>query len=329
MKRHHAILLTSLIAVAALMGQGTAVAATMGNGSSGPPDAAVKLEVGDPAIATETDREKIDIMGIWAHPDDDAGFTTPCGVWNDLYGVRCGIIMATRGEGGSNSVGPEAGPDLGLRRENEDRTSHIRSGTVDIFNLDRVDFFYNTSAPLTAKVWDAEETLSRTVRIIRETRPEILVGSTPSLAAGHGNHQYAQGRMIWEAAAAAADPGMFPEQLTGVGAVEPWQVKKILAGGLTTGTGGTAAPNCNAGFVPAATNPFTVVGTWTGYESPYVWAEGNLAGQAAGSAKTWAQVGREGGRAHPTQARTMQTALVDPTCQRYGVSQSIVPMQPN
>ncbi|SIO26775.1 NEW3 domain-containing protein [Agromyces cerinus] len=329
MKRHHAILLTSLIAVAALMGQGTAVAATMGNGSSGPPDAAVKLEVGDPAIATETDREKIDIMGIWAHPDDDAGFTTPCGVWNDLYGVRCGIIMATRGEGGSNSVGPEAGPDLGLRRENEDRTSHIRSGTVDIFNLDRVDFFYNTSAPLTAKVWDAEETLSRTVRIIRETRPEILVGSTPSLAAGHGNHQYAQGRMIWEAAAAAADPSMFPEQLTGVGAVDPWQVKKVLAGGLTTGTGGTAAPSCNAGFVPAATNPFTVVGTWTGYESPYVWAEGNLAGQAAGSAKTWAQVGREGGRAHPTQARTMQTALVDPTCQRYGVSQSIVPMQPN
>ncbi|MGW9629675.1 sugar-binding protein [Agromyces sp. NPDC055520] len=329
MKRHHAILLTSLITVAALMGQGTAVAATMGNGSSGPPDAALKFDVGAPSVAAETDRGKIDIMGIWAHPDDDAGFTTPCGVWQDLYDVRCGIIMATRGEGGSNSVGPEAGPDLGLRRENEDRTSHIRSGTVDIFNLDRVDFFYNTSAALTAQVWDAEETLRRTVRIIRETQPEILVGGNPSLAAGHGNHQYAQGRMVWEAAAAAADPSMFPEQLTGVGAVDPWQVKKILAGGQTTGAGGTAGPACNTGFVPAATNPFTVVGTWTGYESPYVWADGNLAGQAAGSAKTWAQVGREGGRAHPTQARTMQTAVVDPTCQRYGVSQSIVPMQSN
>lgn len=328
MKRHHAILLTSLITVVALMGPGNAFAASIDD-SSGPPDAALKFDVGDPAIATETEREKIDVMGIWAHPDDDAGFTTPCGVWHDLYGVRCGIIMATRGEGGSNSVGPEAGPDLGLRRENEDRTSHVRSGTVDIFNLDRVDFFYNTSAPLTAKVWNAEETLRRTVRIIRETQPEILVGSTPSLAAGHGNHQYAQGRMVWEAAAAAADPNMFPEQLTGLGAVEPWQVKKVLAGGLTTGSGGVAGPACNTGFVPAETNPFTVVGTWTGYDSPYVWADGNLAGQPAGSAKTWAQVGREGGRAHPTQARTMQTMLVAPTCQRYGVSQSIVPMQPN
>ncbi|WP_448003369.1 NEW3 domain-containing protein [Agromyces bauzanensis] len=301
----------------------------MGETQPDPAEAAVELDVGDAAIATETEREKIDVMGIWAHPDDDAGFTTPCGVWHDLYGVRCGIIMATRGEGGSNSVGSEAGPDLGLRRENEDRTSHVRSGTVDIFNLDRVDFYYNTSAPLTAKVWDAEETLRRTVRIIRETQPEILVGSTPSLAAGHGNHQYAQGRMVWEAAAAAADPNMFPEQLTGPGAVETWRVKKILAGGQTQGTGGTVGPNCNAGFTPAATNPFTVVGTWTGYDSPYTWAEGNLAGQAAGFAKTWAQVGREGARAHPTQARTMQTALVDPTCLRYGVSQSIVPMQPN
>ncbi|GAA1793386.1 NEW3 domain-containing protein [Agromyces lapidis] len=329
MKRPHAILLTSLVAAAVLMAPGTALAATAAAAPAAPADAATKLEVGDPAVAVDTDRGKIDVMGIWAHPDDDAGFTTPCGVWNDLYGVRCGIIMATRGEGGSNSVGPEAGPDLGVRRENEDRTSHIRSGTVDIFNLDRVDFYYNTSAALTAQVWDAEETLRRTVRIIRETQPEILVGSTPSLAAGHGNHQYAQGRMIWEAAAAAADPGMFPEQLEGTGAVDAWQVKKILAGGLTTGSGGAAAPNCNTGFAPAATNPFTVVGTWTGYDSPYAWAEGNVQGQQAGTAKTWAQVGREGGRAHPTQARVMEKGLVNPSCQRYGASQSIVPMQPN
>lgn len=321
MKRKQAGALVTLLVAAGLFAPAvTAVAAT----SDTDP-----LKAGEPSVATEAGPNKIDIMGIWAHPDDDAGFTTPCGVWNDLYGIKCGIIMATRGEGGSNSVGPESGPDLGLRRENEDRTSHVRSGTIDIFNLDRVDFYYNTSAPLTAEVWDAEETLRRTVRIIRETQPEILVGSTPSLAAGHGNHQYAQGRMIWEASAAAADPDRFPEQLTGSGAVEPWQVKKILAGGLITGTGGVAAPNCNQGFLPAADNPFTVAGTWTGYDSPYVWAEGNLAGQPAGSAKTWAQVGREGGRAHPTQARVMQTTVVNPTCQRYGVSQSLVPMQPN
>lgn len=327
MKRHHAVLLASLAAAA--VGLITPGAALAVSGVSAAASPSTKLDVSAPTVAVDTTRGKIDVLGIWAHPDDDAGFTTPCGVWHDRFGVRCGIIMATRGEGGSNSVGPEAGPDLGLRRENEDRTSHVRSGTIDIFNLDRVDFFYNTSAPLTAKVWNAEETLRRTVRVIRETQPEILVGSSPSLAVGHGNHQYAQGRMVWEAAAAAADPARFPEQLTGVGAVQPWQVKKILAGGMTTGTGGTAGPNCNTGFAPAANNPFTVAGTWTGYDSPYVWAEGNTAGKPADSAKTWAQVGREGAVAHPTQARVMQKTAVDPTCQRYGVSQSIVPMQPN
>lgn len=110
------------------------------------------LVTGEVSQATATAPNKIDVMGIWAHPDDDASFTTPCGVWHERYDVDCGIIMLTRGEGGSNSVGDEAGPDLGLRRENEDRASHYRSGTVDIYNIDAVDFFYNTSAVLTEEV---------------------------------------------------------------------------------------------------------------------------------------------------------------------------------
>src|SRR5439155_18282458 len=82
---------------------------------------------------------KINVMGEWAHPDDDTSIIGPCGVWHQRYGIRCGIIMVTRGEGGGNAVGQEIGPALGLRRENEDRAAHYRSGTVDIFDLDRVD----------------------------------------------------------------------------------------------------------------------------------------------------------------------------------------------
>jgi len=312
------------------------LALTLGGTMAAPALAApadvTRLAVGEGSSATEVSPTKVDVMGLFAHPDDDAGFTTPCGVWQDLYDVTCGIIMETRGEGGSNSVGPEAGPDLGLRRENEDRTSHVRSGTVDIYNVDRVDFFYNTSAPLTAEVWDKEEGLRQTVRIVRETRPDVLLGLSPAPlgtagSTGHGNHQYAMGRLPWEVAAAAADPTMYPEQLTGPDAVDVWQVKKIVTGGQNPGTGGVAGPNCTTGFAP--TSPFTVVGVWSGYESPYVWAPGNVQGMPAGTAKTWAQVGREGGRAHPTQARVMEQGVFDPTCTRYAVAESIVPIQPN
>lgn len=311
------------VGIAALMMCAPAVA------SAAP--AVESLAVGTPAMSTSSEKSKIDVMALWAHPDDDAGFATPCGVWKDLYGIKCGIIMVTRGEGGSNSVGNESGPQLGLRRENEDRASHVRSGTIDIFNLDRIDFYYNTSAPLTEQAWNGEETLRRAVRVIRETRPSIMIGWPPNFNAGHGNHQYAA-RLIWEAVAAAADPQRFPEQLSGVGAVKPWQVKKVIQqmgfGFNYEGTGGQAGPNCNVGYKPAADNPFIVAGTWSGYESPYKWVAGNTAGVSAGTPKTWAQVGGEGARAYPTQARTMQKDLVDPSCLRYLVLKSFVPMQP-
>src|SRR5262247_3559612 len=125
------------------------------------------------AAYTASSAVKINVMGEWAHPDDDTSIIGPCGVWHERYGVRCGIIMVTRGEGGGNAVGTEIGQALGLRRENEDRVAHFRSGTGDIFNLDRVDFFYNQSAPLTQFLWGETETLRRVTRIIRMTQPEI------------------------------------------------------------------------------------------------------------------------------------------------------------
>ena len=270
---------------------------------------------------------KIDVMGEWAHPDDDTSIIGPCGVWHQRYGTKCGVIMVTRGEGGGNAVGTELGPDLGLRRENEDRVAHYRSGTVDIFNLDRIDFFYNQSAPLTQYFWDEQETLRRVVRVIRTTQPEIYIGFTPTLQAGHGNHQQA-GRLIWEGVLAAADPTKFPEQLRGANALSTWQVKKVFSGGQTAGTGGTTtAPDCTTGFVPTGLDP--VAGVWTGHESPYKWPAGNLQGKPAGSAKIWQQVADEGRAAYPTQSRVMFKDVSVPACPKFGMTQSFVPFQPN
>ncbi|TDW87808.1 carbohydrate binding protein with CBM9 domain [Kribbella pratensis] len=288
-----------------------------------------------PAVATSqttqpyvADRQtKIDVMGEWAHPDDDTSIIGPCGVWHQQYGVKCGVIMVTRGEGGGNATGPELGPELGLRRENEDRVAHYRSGTVDIFNLDRIDFFYNQSAPLTQYFWDEQETLRRVTRVIRETQPEIYIGFTPTLAAGHGNHQQA-GRLIWEGVLAAADPNMFPEQLKGPDALSTWQVKKVFSGGATAGTGGTTtSANCTTGFTPTGLD--TVAGVWTGYNSPYTWPAGNTQGQTAGTPKIWQQVADEGRAAYPTQSRVMYKGTSVPACPRFGMTESFVPFQPN
>ena len=242
------------------------------------------LTVGTPSIATAVSPTKVNVMGLWAHPDDDAGFTTPCGVWQDLYDVTCGIIMETRGEGGSNSVGPEAGPDLGLRRENEDRTSHVRSGTVNIYNVDRVDFFYNTSAPLTAQVWDKEEGLRQTVGILRETQPDILMASSPAASRPRQPPVRAGPHGLGGAARPPPTPPCTPSSSP---------VRTPSPRGRSRRSSAVArppvpvapptAPNCTTGFVPAANNPYTAVGVWTGYDSPYTWAEGNVQGQPAGT----------------------------------------------
>jgi hypothetical protein len=290
-----------------------------------PATTAAAKHAGTPYVADRA--TKIDVMGEWAHPDDDTSIIGPCGVWHQRYGTKCGIIMVTRGEGGGNSAGNELGPDLGLRRENEDRVAHYRSGTVDIFNLDRVDFFYNQSAPLTQYFWDEQETLRRVTRVIRTTQPEIYIGFTPTLNAGHGNHQQA-GRLIWEGVLAAADPTKFPEQLKGKNALSTWQVKKVFSGGSTAGTGGTTtAANCTTGFTPTGLD--TVAGVWTGYDSPYKWPAGNLQGKPAGEAKTWQQVADEGRAAYPTQSRVMYKGVSAPACPRFGMTQSFVPFQPN
>jgi LmbE family N-acetylglucosaminyl deacetylase len=270
---------------------------------------------------------KLDVLGEWAHPDDDTSIIGPCGVWHQLYGTKCGIIQVTRGEGGGNAVGPETGPSLGLRRENEDRAAHQRSGTTDLFYLDKVDFYYNQSAPLTNYFWNYQDTLARVVRIIRETEPDIYIGFTPTLAAGHGNHQDA-GRLIWDGVQAAADPNAFPDQLTGANALRTWQVKKVFSGGSTAGTGGgTTAANCLSGFIPAATSMDTVSGVWTGYNSPYKWPAGNVQNQTAGTPKIWAQVAAEGTQAYATQSRTMYKAVAPPGCSKFAMTESFVPFQ--
>src|SRR3954452_5437448 len=258
---------------------------------------------------------KINVMGEWAHPDDDTSIVGPCGVWHQRYGIRCGIIQVTRGEGGGNAVGSEIGPPLGLRRENEDRIAHYRSGTFDLFYLDKVDFFYNQSAPLTQYFWNHDDSLRRIVRIIRMTQPDIYIGFTPTLLAGHGNHQQA-GRFIWEGMQAAADPNMFREQLTGPNALSTWQVKKAFSGGATAGTGGTTtAADCTTGFTPSGLD--NVAGVWTGYASPYQWPAGNVQAQPAGTFKSWAQVASEGSSAYPTQSRVMQKGAAALGCSRF------------
>src|ERR1051326_7452710 len=96
---------------------------------------------------------KTDIMGVFAHPDDETGMgATLCyyalGRTNVVATVYC-----TRGEGGGNMVGTQAGPALAILREAELRQSLSELGIGYCYFLDQLDWAYTESLAATLRKW--------------------------------------------------------------------------------------------------------------------------------------------------------------------------------
>ena len=173
---------------------------------------------------------KADVLAVFAHPDDE---TTMAPLIADLalrQGRRVDHVYATRGEGGGNMVGRQAGRALGTLREVELRECLDRLGVRRCWFLDREDFAYTEGLAITLEKWGHEEALERLVRVVRSVRPEVILTMNPAPSPGqHGNHQ-AAGWLAVEAFDAAADPGAFPEQLEKEG-LRAWRPRKLYFGG--------------------------------------------------------------------------------------------------
>ena len=248
------------------------------------PTAAAAPAIPRPPDATTSAGTPVDLdaLFIGAHPDDEAFTLATFGQLYHDQAMRTGVITVTRGEGGGNAVGPEEGPALGLIREAEERAAIGTVGLRDVFNLDKVDFYYTVSEPLTRQIWGHEETLSKVVRIVRQTRPEVLFTMNPAPSPGnHGNHQEAA-RLAIEAYYAAADPTAFPEQLTREH-LRTWAPSRIFLGG-----GGSAAvgPDCSRTFTPSRPTA-DVFGVWSGRTAP--------------DGRTWAALAREAQQKYASQ----------------------------
>ncbi len=173
---------------------------------------------------------KTDIMGVFAHPDDETGCSATLAAYALGQGKVVANVYCTRGEGGGNSVGKQWGESLGILREAELRDSLAVVGVRYCYFLDRQDFFYTESAAATLTKWNKEETLERLVRLVRALRPEVIITMNPAPNPGQHGHHQAAGVLATEAFDAAADPSRFPEQITKEG-LSVWQARKLYYGG--------------------------------------------------------------------------------------------------
>ena len=173
---------------------------------------------------------KTDIMGVFAHPDDETGMAATLARYALGQTSVVANVYCTRGEGGGNMVGTQSGAALGALREAELRDCLAVLGIRYGYFLDQLDWAYTESVAATLEKWGKEQTLERLVRFVRALRPEIMVTMNPAPTPGQHGHHQAAALLATEAFSAASDPKRFPLQLTKDG-LSLWQPRKLFYGG--------------------------------------------------------------------------------------------------
>ncbi|GMU91213.1 MAG: hypothetical protein AMXMBFR4_02710 [Candidatus Hydrogenedentota bacterium] len=161
-------------------------------------------------------RTDLRLMCVAAHPDDEDGATLA--LYRKRYGVKTIAVIATRGEGGQNEIGPELYNELGVIRTREMmRAARVTGAELHFLNLP--EFGFSKSPEETFEVWGREETVRRLTRVIRLTQPDVII-SNHGTQNDHGHHQ-AIGIALQDAFDAAGDATRFTE-LEDEG-IAPWQ----------------------------------------------------------------------------------------------------------
>ena len=160
---------------------------------------------------------------VGAHPDDEDS-----ALLADLVlrrGVRTSYLSLTRGEGGQNCLGPEAGAALGVLRTGELMASRRYDGAEQLFSP-CVDFGYAKRAEDAFAHWPRQQVVGSIVQAIRYLQPDVVISIwTGSRIDGHGHHQ-ASGDATREAFELAGDAAAYPEHLEA--GLAPWRPKRLL-----------------------------------------------------------------------------------------------------
>src|SRR6266478_7663129 len=194
-----------------------------------------KLMAQEPkALPLPDERYKVDVLLVVAHPDDEGAATPYLARALDEH-KRVAVVIGTRGSSGKNEAGAEQAAALGAIREIEARNALATLGITNVWFLSGKDTASQNVLQSLAN-WDHGAALEQLVRLVRLTRPEVILTFLPGTFFGedHGDHQ-ASGLLATEAFDLAGDPAWFPEQLAGptkrlepfLENLRPWQPKRI------------------------------------------------------------------------------------------------------
>ena len=143
------------------------------------------------------------VLIVASHPDDR--YILPA-IWlRRTFGLRVAVLLATRGGGGQNTLGPETG-DAFERIRTLEAEAGCAMADVDAWYWNRPDGGYRRSAAETFAEWGREEALRELVRLLREIRPDAVL-TTHHAEERHG-HDLAVVELLPQAIRMAADPDL-------------------------------------------------------------------------------------------------------------------------
>jgi LmbE family N-acetylglucosaminyl deacetylase len=190
-----------------------------------------------PELLRPDARFKADVLVVVAHEDDEvmiAGYLAKLA--QDEH-KRIAVVYVTNGDGGGNAVGNEAGAALGQERQMEARRALASIGIENVWFLNQHDT-PNQNVLFSLGHWDHGHVLGALVRLMRITRPDVVLTWLPDPVSGenHADHQ-ASSVVAVEAFDVAGDETKYPEQLsqaknrTGMSNLTegllPWQPQKL------------------------------------------------------------------------------------------------------
>src|SRR5881409_561928 len=141
------------------------------------------------ALPLPDERYKADLLLVVAHPDDEGAATPYLARALDEH-KRIAVIYGTRGSSGANEAGGEQAAALGAIREIEARNALATLGITNVWFLGGKDTA-SQNVLLSLANWDHGESLEQLVRLVRLTRPEVILTFLPGTFIGedHGDHQ--------------------------------------------------------------------------------------------------------------------------------------------
>lgn len=171
--------------------------------------------------------QKLNFLGsvlyLAAHPDDEN--TRLITYLANHEKANTAYISLTRGDGGQNLISPEIRELLGLIRTQELLGARQIDGGKQFFSRAN-DFGFSKNPDETFRIWEKEKVMEDLIAVIRYWQPDIIINRFDHRSPGktHGHHT-ASAMLGVEAFDMAADPKVFPNQLS---RLPLWQPKRLF-----------------------------------------------------------------------------------------------------